>query len=76
MAHNHPVGMMLIADILTANADPNANTYDVLRLPLYKSYDEHNENHQNIQNEISNANNPCTCPGQAAALAGEQYLTI
>jgi hypothetical protein len=78
-AHVHPIGADLIAAILKANsmpAPPAPTTYDILRLPLYKTYAEHTANHLAVQKEINSTRRPCTCVGRTDAIAREFTLLV
>jgi len=79
MAHAHPVGVKLVADLIWAAGAPigtpnypngapglpNRTAYDVLRLPMYKTLAQHQANYLAIVEEL----NPQTCTCQNRVLA-------
>lgn len=80
-AHGHAKGVKLIADIMAGAALENGTAYDTLRLPLYKTWEEHATNYAAIRAELNPAavrrRAACTCPGRAEVMAREfsPYLT-
>lgn len=86
MAHAHPAGVKLIADIIWAAGAPvgtpdyangapglpNRTAYDVLRLPMYKTWAQHQANYLATVEEL----NPQTCTCQNRLLALNRELRL
>ncbi|KAF4636256.1 hypothetical protein G7Y89_g1823 [Cudoniella acicularis] len=64
--HSHPRGRHLIQCILKASQEPGHTAYDIMRLPMYKTWQEHIDNHDAIQEELHP--NDCSCENRAQAL--------
>ncbi|PVH73502.1 hypothetical protein DL98DRAFT_607288 [Cadophora sp. DSE1049] len=65
----HVAGRHIIREIMRVQGIPQFPAYDVLRLPMYKTWEQHEDNHDLLAAELAGIG--CTCPNRANALAGE-----
>ncbi|KAK0118120.1 hypothetical protein ONS95_012425 [Cadophora gregata] len=64
---NHGNGRMLISDLMFASGQAGSTVYDALMLPMYKSHEDHQRNHDLLAEELA-AGTGCTCASRANAL--------
>ncbi|CZS92432.1 uncharacterized protein RAG0_02932 [Rhynchosporium agropyri] len=67
IVHHAVRGSSIIREIMNVQLLPGFTIYDILRLPMYETYDRHVSNEADLSTELALPG--CTCPNQAVCIA-------